>query len=66
VNKIPQKTNNLIEDSLENKNKCPVVDHSRMISMSNKPNEVHKEMLKEELKMELLEILMEELQNNLH
>jgi hypothetical protein len=51
-NTTPQKTTNLIEDSMENEeNEDIVADSSRMvISMFNEPSEVHKEMLKEELK----------------
>jgi hypothetical protein len=51
-NITPQKTNNSIENLVENEeNEHPVADRSRMmISMSNATIENHKEILKEDLK----------------
>jgi hypothetical protein len=67
-NIIPQKTNNLVKDSVENEeNKHPVADSSRMImiSVSNESNEIHKDMLKQELKNELIQKLMQECEEKL-
>jgi hypothetical protein len=65
-NTTPQKTTNLIEDSMENEeNAHPFAEISRMMIIMSELNEVHKDMLKEEIKTELIEILMKEFEKKL-
>jgi hypothetical protein len=64
-NSTPQKSKNSIGYLVENeRNEYPAVDSSRMISMSNELNEVHKEILRKDLKKDI-EIVMGKLKKNI-